>query len=55
MAQETLKTLFHPFDTGALDAPGADTRALFLGAEPGFRLPEDFKAQLTAVQGFRPH
>ena len=28
---------------------------LFLGAEPGFRLPEGFGAELHLVQGFRPH
>jgi 16S rRNA (guanine1207-N2)-methyltransferase len=27
---------------------------LFLGAEPGFRLPEGWGAELNAVQGFRP-
>lgn len=28
---------------------------LFLGAEPGFRLPEGFGAELFLAQGFRPH
>lgn len=47
-------TLFHPFESGVLAAPEAG-RFLFLGAEPGFRLSEDFGADLHSVQGFRPH
>ena len=50
-----LATLFHPFETGDLEAPGMGRRVLFLGAEPGFRLPEGFGAALQLVQGFRPH
>lgn len=50
-----LATLFHPFETGDVDAPGKGSRALFLGAEPGLRLPEGFSAELGLVQGFRPH
>lgn len=53
MARETLKTLFHPFEAGALSVPEGG-RALFLGAEPGFRLPEGFGATIAAMQGFRP-
>ena len=49
-----LATLFHPFESGALAAPEAG-RLLFLGAEPGFRLPDGFGAKLDLVQGFRPH
>lgn len=49
-----LATLFHPFESGAVATPG-DGRFLFLGAEPGFRLPEGFAAGLHLVQGFRPH
>ncbi|SMH35387.1 class I SAM-dependent methyltransferase [Mesorhizobium australicum] len=48
------RTLFHPFETGDMDVPGKGARVLFLGAEPGFRLPEGFAAELTLVQGFRP-
>lgn len=48
------KTLFHPFEAGELALPGKDSQVLFLGAEPGFRLPEGFGGQLTVVQGFRP-
>jgi len=48
------KILFHPFDVGDIDPPGKGQRALFFGAEPGFRLPEGFEADLTLVQGFRP-
>lgn len=54
MSSDTLKTLFHPFEVDVLPLPGADTRALFLGAELGFRLPTGFDATLHLVQGFRP-
>lgn len=54
MSCDTLKTLFHPFEADVLPLPGANTRALFLGAEPGFRLPANFGATLHLVQGFRP-
>jgi 16S rRNA (guanine1207-N2)-methyltransferase len=54
MTSDALKTLFHPFETGELAAPGESQRVLFLGAEPGFRLPEGFAADLSLVQGFRP-
>ncbi|TIW51251.1 MAG: methyltransferase, partial [Mesorhizobium sp.] len=40
MSAEPLKTLFHPYEAEALPLPGMGERALFLGAEPGFRLPE---------------
>ncbi|RWB78903.1 MAG: class I SAM-dependent methyltransferase [Mesorhizobium sp.] len=55
MAAEPLKTLFYPFKAEALPLPRKDARVLFLGAEPGFRLPEGFDAALHLVQGFRPH
>lgn len=55
MASDSLKTLFYPFEYGALEAPAAGSHVLFLGAEPGFRLPEGFEADLHCVQGFRPH
>lgn len=54
MTREALPTLFHPFVAGALETPAAGARVLFLGAEPGSRLPEQFTADLIAVQGFRP-
>jgi 16S rRNA (guanine1207-N2)-methyltransferase len=54
MTSDAPKTLFHPFEAGALAAPGEGQRVLFLGAEPGFRLPEGFDADLSLVQGFRP-
>lgn len=54
MSSDTLKTLFHPFEADALPLPAAGTRALFLGAEPGIRLPAGFGATLHLVQGFRP-
>ncbi|TPI42761.1 class I SAM-dependent methyltransferase [Mesorhizobium sp. B3-1-9] len=55
MAAEPLKTLFYPFEAEALPLPRKDARVLFLGAEPGFRLPAGFEAALQLVQGFRPH
>jgi len=55
MAAEPLKTLFYPFEAEALPPLRKDARVLFLGAEPGFRLPEGFDAALHLVQGFRPH
>jgi 16S rRNA (guanine1207-N2)-methyltransferase len=54
MTDEAWKTLFHPFETGELAPPGPAARILFIGVEPGFRLPEDFSGELTLVQGFRP-
>ncbi len=48
------KTLFHPFETDTLPSPAAGASILFLGAEPGFRLPDGFDALILAVQGFRP-
>jgi 16S rRNA (guanine1207-N2)-methyltransferase len=55
MAAEPLKTLFYPFEAEALPLPRKNARVLFLGAEPGFRLPAGFEAALHLVQGFRPH
>lgn len=54
MSADAKKTLFHPFENGTLAAPSAG-RFLYLGAEPGLRLPEGFGAKLCLVQGFRPH
>lgn len=54
MSSDTLKTVFHPFEADVLPLPGKSTRALFLGALPGFRLPAGFGAALHLVQGFRP-
>ncbi|GLQ80015.1 methyltransferase [Mesorhizobium huakuii] len=55
MSAEALKTLFHPFEAEALSLPRKDERILFLGAEPGLRVPPGFEATLHLVQGFRPH
>ena len=55
MTAESLKTLFHPFEAELLPLPRQGARVLFLGAEPGFRLPGGFDALLHPVQGFRPH
>src|SRR6185312_2926350 len=54
MPDDSLRTLFHPFETGELPVPSKGTRVLFLGAEPGFRLPAGFTADMILVQGFRP-
>lgn len=54
MNDGSLKTLFHPFEAGLLEAPGASARVLFLNAAPGFRLPEGFPARISLQQGFRP-
>jgi 16S rRNA (guanine1207-N2)-methyltransferase len=54
MSRDALKTLFHPFEAGMLSAPAPGARILFLGAEPGFRLPAGFDCELSPVQGFRP-
>ncbi|MBZ9678057.1 class I SAM-dependent methyltransferase [Mesorhizobium sp. ES1-1] len=55
MSAEALKTLFHPFEAEAVALPRQGERILFLGAEPGFRLPDGFEATLHLVQGFRPY
>ncbi len=55
MPAEALKTLFHPFEAEAVALPRTGERVLFLGAEPGFRLPDGFEAELHVVQGFRPY
>jgi len=55
MSREAVETLLHPFRSGALPPAGKGRRALFLGAVPGFRLPDGFEASLHPVQGFRPY
>jgi 16S rRNA (guanine1207-N2)-methyltransferase len=54
MSRDAVKTLFHPFATRVLTPPSADERVLFLGAEAGYDLPEDFNAPILSVQAFRP-
>lgn len=54
MSRDALKTLFYPFDSGVIDPPGEGERVLFLGAEAGYRLPQGFKASISAVQPMRP-
>jgi 16S rRNA (guanine1207-N2)-methyltransferase len=54
MSSEATRTLFHPFETGGLPVPPEGERVLFLGAEPGFRLPPGWAAPIDAVQPFRP-
>lgn len=53
MARETLKTLFHPFESGTVEPVAGPV--LFLGAEAGYRLPEGFSEDISAVQPFRSH
>lgn len=55
MSGEATKTLFHPFEAQAILMPGKGEHALFLGAEPGFRLPDGFEPEIQLVQGFRPY
>lgn len=54
MISNASKTLFHPFEAGLLPMPAAGAKILFLRAEPGFRVPDRFDADLSPVQGFRP-
>jgi 16S rRNA (guanine1207-N2)-methyltransferase len=54
MTDDSLRTLFHPFETGELPIPSMGERVLFPGARPSFRLPAGWAATIHAVQGFRP-
>ena len=54
MSDETLKTLFHPFERELIAAPGKGERWLLSGAQPGFILPDAFVAELICIQRFRP-
>lgn len=54
MHDDPLKTLFHPFEAGLLDAPGAGDGLLVLNAPTGFRTPRDWTAKPVLVQDFRP-
>lgn len=54
MSRESVQTLFHPFETGELDAPAAGSACLIFGAAHDFRAPDTFSATLALVQGFRP-
>jgi len=51
---EALPTLLFPFERGILDAPGEGERVLVLGAAAGFSMPAESRAEVTAVQDFRP-
>lgn len=54
MEDNAVKTLFVPFETGALLLPGAEDRWLYLNAAlPAMHQPR-WKAALACVQGFRP-
>lgn len=52
MTDDALKTLFHPFEAGIIEAPGR--RALVLGARAGFRVPRSMDLDVVVAQGFRP-
>jgi len=54
MTRDAVKTLFHPFVTHLLTPPAAGERVLYLGAEAGYDLPEEFDGAITAVQAFKP-
>ena len=54
MDDGAIKTLFLPFITGDVETGGADARWLFLNAAVPPHDSELGKAQITAVQGFRP-
>lgn len=54
MTREAVKTLFHPFAILELTPPPKGERVLFLGAEAGYDLPEEFEGEITAVQAFKP-
>jgi 16S rRNA (guanine1207-N2)-methyltransferase len=54
MTRDALKTLFHPYANGTLASPAEGEHVLFLGAEAGAILPEDFLGSIHHVQGFRP-
>jgi 16S rRNA (guanine1207-N2)-methyltransferase len=53
MPDDSLRTLFHPFETGELPVLPKGERVLFLGAEPGFRPPLGWTATIHAVQPLR--
>jgi 16S rRNA (guanine1207-N2)-methyltransferase len=55
MNRDAQRTLFHPFETGDIACPGEGRHILYLGAEPGFRPPVEFAAEMSLVQGFRPY
>jgi len=55
MSDDAHRTLLLPFEAGVLPMPAAESRVLFLGAQPDLTLPEGFAARPIIVQGFRPH
>lgn len=54
MSTDSIRTLFHPFERDLLAAPAPGTRTLFLGAQPGFLLPEGWSGDLVCVQPLKP-
>jgi 16S rRNA (guanine1207-N2)-methyltransferase len=54
MSRDAVKTLFHPFAAGMVEAPAQGERVLFLGAEAGAPRLEGFEAEIVAVQSLRP-
>ena len=55
MNRDAQRTLFHPFETGDIACPSEGRHILYHGAEPGFRPPVEFAAEMSLVQGFRPY
>ena len=53
MSRDAVKTLFHPFETGVLEAPQEGQRWLFLGAEAA-PYPAAFRPLIVAQQGQKP-
>jgi 16S rRNA (guanine1207-N2)-methyltransferase len=54
MSGEALKTLFHPFESGAITAPGADARILFINGRICAGLSSLPRARVTAQQYSKP-
>ena len=54
MQESSLKTLFHPFESGLLNVPEQGNRVLFFNAPASMQLPDGFAAELSLVQDSRP-
>ncbi|HEY8190134.1 MAG TPA: hypothetical protein VIF12_05575, partial [Micavibrio sp.] len=54
MSSEALKTLFHPFESGAIAMPAADVRILFINGRTCPGLSSFPRAQVTVQQYSKP-
>lgn len=54
MSRDALKTLFHPFASATVAAPGEGERILFLGAEAGFCAAARVQGEPDCSAGFSP-